>query len=263
CSLVSRQNHQENFNARLSLMMRVLQSRMILFFWIAVSCQSTQCPQNCKCSPFCEKVRVKCLERVVVKCNGTHKVPDRIPSNAVMLNLSGNSLESIEEDAFENLVLLKKIVLSKNHLRLIPPNTFRKLTSLTVVYLQRNLLQGGFYLPKTVTWLELQRNRLSYDDLQVILKELKQLVFLNLGFNNIGPVLTSDIFAGFYKVNFLSLRRCRLERIESGTFRAMQNLTSLDLSHNDLFEIQPGMLEGIGDKLTNFFAHHNNLRTIA
>ena len=24
-----------------------------------------------------------------------------------------------------------------------------------------------------------------------------------------------------------------------------------DLSHNDLFEIQPGMLEGIGDKLTN------------
>lgn len=223
---------------------------------LSVSCESTQCPCNCTCSPFGKLTQVKCA--------GIGQVPPGIPSNTVLLDLSGNDLKSIHEDAFENLTLLKKIDLSKNLLKFIPQNTFRNLTSLAVIELAENALERGFYLPESVYRLDLQSNALPFGEFKTILKGLNQLKILYADKNEpIGPVLTSDIFAGFHEMVYLTMSGCNLEYIESGTFRAMLNLSLLDLSHNRLTQIQPFALEGPGDELNTLLLHNNKLRMIA
>ncbi|XP_078362842.1 uncharacterized protein LOC144646959 [Oculina patagonica] len=95
--------------------------------WLAVTCEGV-CLNKCKCVPFDRnKTRIK------VKCNATGYIPPGIPSNTVLLDLSGCSLNSISEDSFRHLSLLKKLNLSGNLLKFIPQNTFRNLTSLKIM----------------------------------------------------------------------------------------------------------------------------------
>ncbi|XP_078349481.1 uncharacterized protein LOC144634404 [Oculina patagonica] len=63
-------------------------------------------------------------------------------------------------------------------------------------------------------------------------------------------------------MDYLSIVGCNIKHIESGTFRAMQNLTDL-LSHNMLYDLQMGALDGPADKLINLYLEENELENIA
>jgi len=179
-------------------------------------------------------------------------------------DLSGNSLNSIYEGSFGNLNALMEIDLSRNQLKYISPSAFRNLTSLKVIYLHENFIKGGFHLPESVVIINLQRNAVVLNDLRIILRGLRRLHSLNVAQNGkLGPILTSDIFAGLEMMDYLSMQGCGLEHIESGSFRAMQKLRHLDLSKNRLSRLQPGALEGPSDKLRNLFISRNNMSTIA
>ncbi|XP_020604990.1 tsukushin-like [Orbicella faveolata] len=87
---------------------------------------------------------------------------------------------------------------------------------------------------------------------------------MNIDWNErIGPTLSSDVFAGFSKMDHLSIADCDLKHIENGTFRAMHNLSTLDLSGNVISHLQPGALEGPGDRLLKLKLARNRLETIA
>jgi len=177
------------------ILIRVIQ--IILVRWLAVTGESVCQEDNCFCASF-GKTRIK------VKCNFTRHVPSGIPSNTALLNLSGCSLDSIFEDSFRNLTLLSKLDLSRNFIQFIPPNTFRNLTSLKILNLEDNRITGGFHLPESVKQIFLAYNSLLSADLNLILKGLKQLRVMNIDWNErIGPTLSSDVFAGFVKMERL------------------------------------------------------------
>ncbi|KAL9989472.1 hypothetical protein ACROYT_G004028 [Oculina patagonica] len=132
-----------------------------------------------------------------------------------------------------------------------------------VLFLGQNSIKGGFYVPKGTAKLSIEDNRLSLNNLKVILKEPKRISLLDIAGNPIGPNLTSDTFAGFDKMLFLHMARCGLKHIESGTFRSMKKLQHLDLFDNMLSHIEPGTFEGPSDDLMNLFLHFNHLTTIA
>ncbi|CAH3169163.1 unnamed protein product, partial [Porites lobata] len=93
--------------------------------------------------------------------------------------------------------------------------------------LDDNKIEGGFYLPGTVTKITMPNNRLSLGGLKTILSNSKRVNFLNIIGNPIGPILTADTFAGLEMMRVLYISNCNLKYIQSGTFRAMKNLTML------------------------------------
>ncbi|XP_066020959.1 uncharacterized protein [Pocillopora verrucosa] len=215
-----------------SVMMFIGLIQVILVLWIVTPCESDVCSQKfCQCTNFGRT-------RVVVKCQVHGYIPNGIPSNTIELNLSSCSLKSISEDSFRNLTVLKLLDLSNNLLRRIPYNTFKNMDKLEIINLADNLISGSFYLPESVSQLVIKHNFLSSTDAKVILKGLKRL-------------------------RKLSMRGCHLEDIENGTFRAMKNLTDLDLSFNNLTHIHKGTVEGLTDQLTNLYLDGNELETIS
>ncbi|XP_066020958.1 uncharacterized protein [Pocillopora verrucosa] len=216
-----------------SVMMFIGLIQVILVLWIVTPCESDVCSQKfCQCTNFGRT-------RVVVKCQVHGYIPNGIPSNTIELDLSNNLL------------------------RRIPYNTFKNMDKLEIINLADNLISGSFYLPESVSQLVIKHNFLSSTDAKVILKGLKRLRKLDFDSNPLGPTLPSDMFAGFSKMDILSMRGCHLEDIENGTFRAMKNLTDLDLSFNNLTHIHKGTVEGLTDQLTNLYLDGNELETIS
>ncbi|KAL9978998.1 hypothetical protein ACROYT_G016588 [Oculina patagonica] len=177
--------------------------QVFLVLLLVVACDGS-CPKKCTCTPF--------ASRVIVKCRNVKQVPRDIPSNTALLNLSGASLSSVQEESFRKLKSLHLIDLSNNSLKFIPKNTFRNLTSLQVINLNGNRIQGGFYLPEGVHKMDVSNN-------------------------GIGPNLTSDVFTGCDDMEYLAMEGCHLENIESGTFRAMKKLSRLDFNSNLLTSV--------------------------
>ncbi|KAL9986492.1 hypothetical protein ACROYT_G000647 [Oculina patagonica] len=230
-------------------------TQLVLVWWFVASglcCLKDVHPGNCFCKPFGPT-------RITVKCQGIKQVPRDLPSNTVVLNLSGNHLSSIQDDVFKNLTLLRVIDLSRNSLKFIPHSTFRNPTQI----LDENSIKGGFYLPESVTRVTIKYNMLLLDDLKIIVGGSKRINVLDIEGNPIGPFLTSDTFAGFDEMTYLCLANCSLKHIESGTFRRMKKLKLLDLRDNMLSHIEPGTLEGTSDNLKHLLLQHNALTSIA
>ncbi|CAH3142913.1 unnamed protein product, partial [Pocillopora meandrina] len=91
----------------------------------------------------------------------------------------------------------------------------------------QNNIKGGFFLPKSVVKLKMQYNDLTLDDMKEILQNSKDITFLNISGNPLGPNLTADIFAGFDRIVYLELSESGLKRIESGAFQAMKKIVKL------------------------------------
>ncbi|XP_020615072.1 leucine-rich repeat-containing protein 15-like [Orbicella faveolata] len=109
----------------------------------------------------------------------------------------------------------------------------------------------------------MQDNRISLTDLKIILKASKDINFLDISGNPIGPNLTSDTFAGFHKMVHLYMATCGLQHIETRSFRAMNKLKEIDLFSNMLSHIEPGTFEGPSEGLLSLFLHYSELKTIA
>ncbi|XP_022794412.1 putative leucine-rich repeat-containing protein DDB_G0281931 isoform X2 [Stylophora pistillata] len=167
----------------------------------------------------------------------------------------------MEEDALSSLTLLKYIDLSKNDLKSVPENTFRR-NPLRYINLGNNAIQGGFYLPKSVRKLFVLHNKLSYDDMRVILKGRKRITQLDISGNQIGPNLTADLFDGFCNMSVLHLSQCGLKYIENGTFKAMRKLTLLDLTSNTLSYVLSGILEGPSEESLSLDLSYNELTSV-
>lgn len=230
--------------------------QVILVLWFVATSESDVCSENiCQCTNFGKT-------RLIVKCRVHGYISTGIPSNTIELDLSSCSLNSITEDIFKNLTVLKKLDLSNNSLRHIPQNTFRNTKKLEIIYLSENSISGNFYLPEKVSSLTINDNSLSMADMKVILTGLTRLQKLHLDVNPLGPSLPTDIFAGFENLIYLSMKSCNLENIDNGTFRAMRHLQFLDLSFNNLTHIHQGTMEGLTDQLKALRLQKNKLETI-
>ncbi|XP_064621400.1 slit homolog 1 protein-like isoform X2 [Lineus longissimus] len=92
---------------------------------------SAACPKECTC-----------LTNGYVNCSsrGLTSVPDGIPPNTTILDLSGNTFSSIPDTAF-NLTELQVLNLGKCGIRELPPNLFKGLANLRALNLQENRIE--------------------------------------------------------------------------------------------------------------------------
>ena len=129
-----------------------------------------------------------------------------------ILNLSDQSISSLQSGDFAGLTGLTRLWLQKNTLSSLPVNIFAGLTA--------------------VNWLRLEGNGLSSlpSGLFAGLTGLKQLTLSD----NLLSSLAENIFAGLTALQRLNLRNNALSSLPSGLFTGLTALTDLTLSDNKL-----------------------------
>jgi len=128
-----------------------------LLLMITVSfTQSQGCPQRCEC--FAKLKTVSCYGKRL------SALPDGIPSDTKILDLSGNKLRWVEHGDLLPYPRLEKLDLSDNMISVLEPNAFSSLQNLQSLSLRGNQLKlvpmGAFSRLSNLTSLDLSGNKI-------------------------------------------------------------------------------------------------------
>ena len=155
------------------------------------------------------------------------EVPENIPSNCTMVDLSRNRITRLASGVFRNLTLCTEMDLEHNQISVIDDNAFQGLSSLHTLFLSQNNLSA---IPTNVE----------------LFSGLINLQSLHLGWNKVSA-LSADQFAGLDNLTFLSLYENEISLIERGAFTGLSHLTKLDLWGNQISEITEGAFTGLSN----------------
>lgn len=139
------------------------------------------------------------------------------------LNLSGNKLEYLKNESFNELAYLYNLDLSANRLENIADGTFRGLHQLKSLSIANNLIKeidpGWFVGINDLRELDLSSNLLTSVD--------------------------SSSFTALYDLNLLNLSTNQISTIDQRTFINLTNLLILDLSYNQIQYVPKEALQPI------------------
>ncbi|XP_047996815.1 insulin-like growth factor-binding protein complex acid labile subunit [Leguminivora glycinivorella] len=177
------------------------------------------------------------------------------------LNISSNSLKSIESSSFIALSSLKQLDLSNNMITAILKSTFQNnsvLYSLDVSFNKISKIESGAFAGAHITDLKLHNNTLAgYLDTDAF----NGLYFekLDLSDADIGE-LGPDLFGPHPTFRTLDFSNNCISKISKTTFRNLDYLQELDLSHNKLRSID---FDTTGLKnLSHFYIKNNDIKQI-
>lgn len=143
------------------------------------------CPSNCTCFHSASSTSN------VVDCSGAgyaNRVPDKIPMNATVLYLDGNTIRTLNTHAFLGRKVLKVLYLNSSGVERVQNRTFHGLKELEVLHLDDNrvsaLYGDEFYGLDKLKELYLNHNRISYVN-GTAFRSLQQLTVLRLDHNRI------------------------------------------------------------------------------
>ncbi|KAM3607878.1 uncharacterized protein V6R79_015586 [Siganus canaliculatus] len=170
------------------------------------------------------------------------------------LNLSGNAMsQSLNGSEFTYLKNLKYLDFSANRLDLLYSNAFAELTSLVVLDISHN---NHYFESEGVThMLNFTRN-------------LKNLKVLMMNHNKISTSTNTEMVSE--SLERLEFRDNRLDMLwRDGDiryvnyFKRLQNLTVLDISHNNLNFIPQLVFSGLPEKLSELHIKNNKLKSFS
>ncbi|XP_020490329.2 leucine-rich repeat and immunoglobulin-like domain-containing nogo receptor-interacting protein 1 isoform X1 [Labrus bergylta] len=181
------------------------------------------CPQPCRCNT------------VLLEANCSHRqlitVPDGLPKDAKLLNLTNNKIKALAQQQFQLLTHILHLDLSDNDLVLIEVEAFLGLQNLLTLHLARNHLKfipvGAFAgLPK------LKILDISSNDILVFLdftfRDLPALQFLTAADNDV-VFISSQAFSGLASLQELHLDGCNLTAVPTEALTQLGGLRSLYL----------------------------------
>lgn len=176
----------------------------------------------------------------------------------VSLDLSHNSIESLDRRCFSNLISLENLNLSNNRLKSLDESIFSHLKKLKKLNLSHNNLKT--LDAKSIEGLEnLIVLNLSYNEIEKIDHEafspFKQLVYLDLGDNFINS-LDRRLFSGLINLESLSMNKNRLEQLEEHIFLDLKSLKILNLNGNKLETLNAKSFVGLEN--LNYLDLYNN-----
>ncbi len=152
------------------------------------------------------------------------------------LDLSGNQLQILSNDAFIGLTQLNTLYLYDNQLSILNDGVFSQLPKLNYLNLYGNklsILSDGVFIGLTqLHSLYLYRNQLSMLS-DGVFNELTQLNTLKL-YDNQLSMLSDGVFNELTQLNSLNLRSNNLSTLNDGMFNGLNQLRSLSLSSNRL-----------------------------
>ena len=220
---------------------------------------------------------VDAIVRVVSGVDSCGEVSNAHLAEITLLDLSGQSISSLQSGDFAGLSALQTLRLHTNQLTALPADVFAGLSALKYLELQNNQLQS---VPGNVfSGLSALQNLWLHDN---ALSSLPSGVFSGLSSlerirlnGNLLKSLPSGVFSGLSSVDDLRLNGNGLTSLPSGVFSGLSSLQTLRLHQNALTSLPAGVFSGLsaleelqlaGNSLTTLpdglFAGLTNLGTL-
>lgn len=212
--------------------------RLLVLLALALSCRG--CPDKCLCLS----------QTVTCQNQNLDSIPHSLPSDTKSLVVTGNHIARLDQDSFPTpMEHLTDLTLSGNELEVVEANAFDNLPNLARLDLSDNDIQNfnesAFPVNNTLQFLNLSMSFLNYtyvgDALGVLQSSnLVQLTMLDL--SNVDLFVPPDsLFSSLPLLVSLSLRNSTIVSLRNGTLRAPA-LRDLDLRDNSLRYLGPSIL---------------------
>uniref|UniRef100_A0A8B9RAV2 Leucine rich repeat and Ig domain containing 2b n=1 Tax=Astyanax mexicanus TaxID=7994 RepID=A0A8B9RAV2_ASTMX len=203
-------------------------------------CPAQACPARCECSVptrsvLCHRKRLA-------------QVPEGIPIETRLLDLSKNRLRIVTPQNFSSLLMLEELDLSNNLLSSVEPGSFRAQPRLRTLRLRANQLtllpRGALAGLSELTLLDVSQNRLVIL-LDYGFEEQRRLRVLELADNEL-VFIAPRAFSGLPALRSLTLQRCNLSAVPGHALAHLHGLTNLRLRELDIAELPPHAFKGLG-----------------
>uniref|UniRef100_A0A670JMM6 Leucine rich repeat and Ig domain containing 2 n=2 Tax=Podarcis muralis TaxID=64176 RepID=A0A670JMM6_PODMU len=183
------------------------------------------CPARCECSA--QNKSVSCHRRRLIA------IPEGIPIETKILDLSKNRLKSVNPEEFTAFPLLEEIDLSDNIVANVEPGAFNNLFNLRSLRLKGNRLKlvplGVFTGLSNLTKLDISENKIVIL-LDYMFQDLHNLKSLEVGDNDL-VYISHRAFSGLLSLEQLTLEKCNLTAVPTEALSHLHNLISLHLRH--------------------------------
>lgn len=234
------------------------------------------------CPPAC-----KCVFRDAAQCSGgdvARIAALGLPTNLTHILLFGMGRGVLQNHSFSGMTVLQRLMLSDSHISAVAPGAFNDLVKLKTLRLSRNkithlpgalldktvLLEQLFldltHLPKGLLGAQAKLERLLLHSNRLVsldsglLNSLDALTELQLHRNHIRSI-TPGAFDRLPNLSALTLSRNHLAFLPSALFLHSHSLTLLTLFENPLAEL-PGVLFGEMGGLQELWLNRTQLRTL-
>uniref|UniRef100_A0A3B3YFC9 Ig-like domain-containing protein n=1 Tax=Poecilia mexicana TaxID=48701 RepID=A0A3B3YFC9_9TELE len=196
-----------------------------IFLLISSLKNKLACPPRCECSAQLRSV--SCQRRRLTN------VPEGIPTETRVLDLSKNRLRWVQSGDLAPYPRLEEVDLSENLIATLEPNAFAALQNLKVLKLRGNQLKlvpmGAFAKLGNLTSLDLSENKMVIL-LDYTFQDMRNLKQLEVGDNDL-VYISHKAFSGLLGLEDLTIERCNLTSISGQTLSYLHSLVTLRLRH--------------------------------
>uniref|UniRef100_UPI00358F96DB leucine-rich repeat and immunoglobulin-like domain-containing nogo receptor-interacting protein 2 n=1 Tax=Myxine glutinosa TaxID=7769 RepID=UPI00358F96DB len=221
-----------------NMLLKNLGCSQVLLAFVAIVLPSLEshtmgCPARCECNA--QQRSVVCHRRKM------QNVPEGIPTETKILDLSKNLLGSIRQARFASFSELEFLELNENLISNIEPGAFSKLPFLQSLSLRSNRLKliqlGVFSSLSNLTSLDISENKIVIL-LDYMFEDLKRLERLEVGDNDL-VYISRHAFSGLHSLRELTLEHCNLTAVPTEAFHSLHNLVTLRLRHLNIASVPP------------------------
>ncbi|KAG8013543.1 Leucine-rich repeat and immunoglobulin-like domain-containing nogo receptor-interacting protein 2 [Nibea albiflora] len=191
------------------------------------------CPARCECSA--QSKSVSCHRKRLPT------IPEGIPIETRVLDLSKNKLRIITPDNFSSFQQLEDLDLSDNLISVVEPGSFRSQLALRSLNFRSNLLQlvpaGVLSGLTNLTRLDLSHNRLVVL-LDHAFQDLRRLTSLEVGDNEL-VFISQRAFTGLLGLQSLTLERSNLTVVPTDALGHLHSLVELRMRYLSIGFLKP------------------------
>ncbi|KAG8454743.1 hypothetical protein GDO86_001097 [Hymenochirus boettgeri] len=200
---------------------------ILIFFFLLLYTQweTHGCPARCDCTPH--------QRSVICHRKRLTTIPDGIPSETRLLDLSKNRIKCLNPGDFSPYSQLEEVDLSENIISAIEPGAFANLFLLQILKLKGNQLKliptGVFTKLSNLTFLDISENKIVIL-LDFMFQDLRNLKSLEVGDNDL-LYISQKAFYGLASLDQLTIEKCNLTSLSAESLSYLQGLEVLRLRY--------------------------------
>uniref|UniRef100_A0A4W4G046 Ig-like domain-containing protein n=1 Tax=Electrophorus electricus TaxID=8005 RepID=A0A4W4G046_ELEEL len=191
------------------------------------------CPSRCECSAQSRSV--------VCHRKRLPSIPEGIPIETRILDLSKNRIQAINPDDFAAYPHIEELDLSGNIIAYVEPGAFNMLYSLHALSLKSNRIKllslGVFTSLSNLTTLDISDNKIVIL-VDYMFQDLHNLKTLEVGDNEL-VYISHRAFNGLLALESLTLERCNLTAVPTDALSHLHNLVSLHMRYLNIGTLHP------------------------